>query len=229
LGVTLTGGVLAAAMAESATSAQMPKALVWSTAYTATRIVSGHSVAAASVPAVELMRGVMKAMLLKKLAVLVVGVVVATTALGVAGVGFRVAGLGGAAQAAPPDKPLSEVEALRKEVELLKLNLQIVLEKVRSQENELKTMRKQTARSEAVRSEAVDLTVRLPKEQAEVALDRVVADLDPLLAVKKVTPDATREVEDAVKALREARDKEGKRRAAEALEKAMIKLKEQLK
>jgi hypothetical protein len=41
--------------------------------------------------------------------------------------------------------------------------------------------------------------------------------------------DAVADAESAVKALREAKDKEGQRRAAEALEKAMKKLREQLK
>jgi hypothetical protein len=43
------------------------------------------------------------------------------------------------------------------------------------------------------------------------------------------TSDPVKEAEAAVKALREAKDKEGQRRAAEALEKAMKKLREQLK
>jgi hypothetical protein len=42
-------------------------------------------------------------------------------------------------------------------------------------------------------------------------------------------PDAVREAESAVKALREAKDKEAQRRAADALDKAMKKLREQLK
>src|SRR6185295_9024154 len=51
----------------------------------------------------------------------------------------------GAAQAAPPDKPKNELEALRRENELLKLNLEVVLEKVRAQEAELQSVRKQLA------------------------------------------------------------------------------------
>src|SRR5262245_6290784 len=40
-------------------------------------------------------------------------------------------------------KPRTELEALRRENELLKLNLEVVLEKVRSQETELRTLRGQ--------------------------------------------------------------------------------------
>ena len=50
-----------------------------------------------------------------------------------------------------PVKPLNELDALRKENELLKLNLQVVLEKVRAQETELHAVRKDLAASEAVR------------------------------------------------------------------------------
>jgi hypothetical protein len=41
--------------------------------------------------------------------------------------------------------------------------------------------------------------------------------------------DTATEAENAIKALREAKDKEGQQRAAEALDKAMKKLREQLK
>ncbi len=40
---------------------------------------------------------------------------------------------------------------------------------------------------------------------------------------------AVKQAEDALKALREAKDKEGRRRASEALEQAVKKLREQLK
>jgi hypothetical protein len=43
----------------------------------------------------------------------------------------------------------------------------------------------------------------------------------------RTQPDAVQEAEAALKALREAKDHEGKRRATEALEKALEKLKQQ--
>jgi hypothetical protein len=213
----------------------------------------------------------MKAMLLKKLVFLVVGVVAVTTAFGVAGVGYRVAGFGGTAQAAPPDKPLSEVEALRKEVELLRLNIQIVLEKVRSQEGELQAAKKQVAALEArplsiapsyanapFREFSVFPDVNLPSRNAFQAVlpylsnepnanlmrnvlnatatnapQSFLANQPYLNATvppqQNAAPDAVREAECALKALRDAKDKDGRRRATEALEKAMKKLKEQLK
>ena len=45
-------------------------------------------------------------------------------------------------------KPLTEVEALRKELELTKLNLQVVLEKVRDQEAQLQALRNKPAIAE---------------------------------------------------------------------------------
>jgi hypothetical protein len=92
---------------------------------------------------------------------------------------------------------------------LLRLNLQIVLEKVRTQENELQAMRKQAAQARAV-----PLTVRLPGDEAEVTLESVAVVLDPLLVEKKAVPGAAREVEDALKALREAQDKVAPERLA---------------
>jgi RNA polymerase sigma factor (sigma-70 family) len=240
-GVTLAGGVWTAAMMEGTAQAQIPVALVWSTARAAALIAAGHQVAAASAPAAVLMKGVLKAMLIKKLVQTMVGVVTVTAALGIAGVGYRVAGFGGAAQAA--DKPVSEVDALRKEVELLKLNLQIVLEKVRAQQTELQTLRK-PATPIVVRDGLNMLGLHLGLAPQQVILG--LADpnvqhypdvilkvddgrLQPSGALTTVVTDAAHEVETALKALREARDKDGQRRAAEALEKAMKKLKEKLK
>jgi RNA polymerase sigma factor (sigma-70 family) len=82
---------------------------------------------------VVLMKGVLNAMFFKKLK-LAVGVVVIAAAVGVVGLDYRT-------DAAPADKPLSELEVLRKENETLKLNLQVVLEKVRALEAEVSDLR----------------------------------------------------------------------------------------
>jgi hypothetical protein len=55
------------------------------------------------------------------------------------------------------------------------------------------------------------------------------AQLDLRSFHRDAIPDAAKEAESALKALREAPDKEGQRRAAEALDKALKKLREQLK
>jgi hypothetical protein len=115
----------------------------------------------------------------------------------------------------PDGKPRSELEALRRENELLKLNLEVVLEKVRAQEAELRTLRGQ---------------VKTPANGHGVAF----VDFDndgvvDLFVVNETRRDPLQEAEAALKALREAGDTEAQRKAADALEKALKKLREQQK
>jgi RNA polymerase sigma factor (sigma-70 family) len=259
-GLAISGTALAAVLSEGLASAQVSAPLAWSTARAAALVAAGQ-VAGASAPAVVLMQGVMKAMLLKKLR-LVVGAVLVVLALGAVGVGYRAGDASGAAQAAPPDKPANELEALRKENELLKLNLQVVLEKVRAQEAELQTARKQVAAAEEARKGAQAQLNNAPWSMsaitypgfatntfAQPGLNTIISCAQPglttnnsfaplathfygivnLPAQEETVADAAQEAESAVKALREAKDKEAQKRAAEALEKAMKKLKERLK
>jgi RNA polymerase sigma factor (sigma-70 family) len=212
-GVALSGGALTVALSEGAASAQVPAAVVWSTAKAAAHVAAGRMMAG-STPAVLLMKGVMKAMLLKKLR-LVVGAVVVLAALGAVGFGYQAGSGPGAVQAAQPDKPRSEVEALRRENELLKLNLEVVLEKVRAQEAELRTLRGQAADA-----------AKLPPHALHLEYQRYLA---LKMLGEAVHSDPLGEAESALKALREAKDQEGQRRATEALEKALEKLKQQTK
>ena len=212
-GVALSGGALTVALSEGAASAQVPAAVVWSTAKAAAHVAAGRMMAG-STPAVLLMKGVMKAMLLKKLR-LVVGAVVVLAALGAVGFGYQAGSGPGAVQAAQPDKPRSEVEALRRENELLKLNLEVVLEKVRAQEAELRTLRGQAADA-----------AKLPPHALHLEYQRILG----LQALGEAGgSDPLGEAESALKVLREAKDKDGQRRATEALEKALEKLKQQTK
>src|SRR5581483_7022591 len=114
----------------------------------AAALIAAGQLTAASAPAVLLMKGVMKAMLLKKLR-LAIGTSVVLLALGLLGLAYQAAVTPGSAQGAPPEKPVNELDALRKENELLKLNLQIVLEKVRTQETELTNLKKTVATTNA--------------------------------------------------------------------------------
>jgi hypothetical protein len=128
--LALSGGALAG----------VPAALVSSTARAAALVAAGH-LAAASTPAAVLSRGVLKAMSMTKLKVaLALAMVVA---LGAGGLTYRATGQppGARDEKRPADgagpregKPLSELEALRRENELLRLNLRIVLEKLRALE-----------------------------------------------------------------------------------------------
>jgi len=152
---------------------------------------------------------------------LAAGAVLVLAALGAVGLASRA---GGASPAGQPDKPANELEALRKENELLKLNLQVVLEKVRAQENELRPLREQAARQEKAGVNRIDVL----EDIAHINRLYSVAELTVRLPHDPLS-DATKEAESAVKALREAKDKDAQRRAAEALDKAMKKLREQLK
>jgi RNA polymerase sigma factor (sigma-70 family) len=246
-GVVLSGGALAVAMAEGAASAGLSMALVSLTSRAAALVAAGQ-VAAVSPPAVLLMKGAMKAMLMKKLRV-TVGAVVVAVALGAVGFGYQAGGGSGAAQAAQPDRPRNEVEALRHENELLKLNLEVVLEKVRAQESELQALRKQvTALDPRVKGRAgngvafldldsdgyPDVYIANGKLLIHNEIDARYLNEKPRKAGVQPAPredvsGPANEAEAALKALREAKDQEGQRRATQALEKALEKLKQQTK
>jgi RNA polymerase sigma factor (sigma-70 family) len=206
-GFCLSAGALATALTRRATAA-VPSPLLVSTV----KVASGQAVAASA--AAALSKEVLTKMFLAKLK-LAVGAVMVVAALGAGGVAYQVSGPR-PAQAAPETRPVSELEALRKENELLKLNLQVVLEKVRAQEAELKALKGQ---AKAVRDH-LDLGVGV------VDLD---GDGKFALYVANEGPNPVQQVEAALKAFREAKDTEAKRRAAEALEQAVKKLREQPK
>ncbi len=149
-GVTLSAAVLAVGILGRAATAQVPAALAGETVRAAALVAAGQLTAAAG-PAVVLMKGVMKAMLFKKLR-LVVGAVMVTAALGAAGFICR---SGGEAVAQPPGPGLaptggapaadatrlSEVEALRKKNKELQRNVDILLDRVLAQDAELEALK----------------------------------------------------------------------------------------
>jgi RNA polymerase sigma factor (sigma-70 family) len=196
-GLALAGGVAA-----GLTPAPVSAALVWSTARAAALVAAGQ-VAGAPAPAVVLMQGVLKTMFLTRLK-LAVGTAMVVVALGAMGLVYRAGGASGAAQAGP-ERPANELEALRKENELLKLNLQVVLEKVRAQEAELRSLR---AQGKAAMVGDLDLDGKYD------------------LFVTNIQPDPLEEAEGALKKLRQdPKD----RQAADALEQALKRLKERAK
>jgi hypothetical protein len=215
-GAALSGGALAAALSGGAASAQVAAPLVCATAKAAVFAAAGQ-LAAASPGVAFLAQGVLRTMFLTKLK-FVVGVAFVVVALGAGGVAYRSAD---AQTVTTPrraeGKPLSEVEALRKEVELLRLNLLVVLEKVRAQEAELRTLRAQPKATAT--------------ERARVLLDLVDSDssVNVLRARTPKRPDLVRQVEDALKVLREAKDDAARQRAVDALDRALRGLREQLR
>jgi RNA polymerase sigma factor (sigma-70 family) len=213
-GMALSGGALAAVLSQGAASAQVPAALVVATARAAGLVAAGH-LAAVSAPVAVLTTGVLRAMFLAK-AKVVFAAVVLVAALGAGGVAYRSDSVW-AGQAEPPSKakPRTELEALRRENELLKLNLEVVLEKVRTQEQELRGFREKT---KAVPYDAAQYDAALTRYRAQLALGRA----------PRNEVDATKQAEAAVKALREANDNESRRRAVDALEQALRNLRQQL-
>jgi RNA polymerase sigma factor (sigma-70 family) len=97
--------------------------------------------------AAVLATGVLQAMFFAKVKV---AAVVLAAALAVGGLTYRALPGAARAQDAPAqqpkaDKPPNDVEALRKKVELLELNLQVLLEKVRAQELQIQALKKELA------------------------------------------------------------------------------------
>jgi RND family efflux transporter MFP subunit len=99
-GLTLSAGALAVALAAESVSAQVPALLETSTARVALLIAAGQ-MAAVPTPAAALMKGVMKAMLMRKLRLVVAALMVAMV-LGAVGFACRPAN-----EAVAQDKPTS--------------------------------------------------------------------------------------------------------------------------
>jgi RNA polymerase sigma factor (sigma-70 family) len=251
-GVALSGGALAGLLYEGAASARVPAPLVVSTVQAAVCVAAGR--AAVATPAAVLMNEVLKAMLLTKVKLAVAGVMVMAT-LGASGLLYRAAGQPEGKQ---PARPRTEVEALRREVELLKFNLEVVLEKCRAQEAELRALRGQGASQKITRDTREGLAeitrdtreglAELKKEYqnaldkgrdaehlallkfkiAKLAAEDERRQREAQDAARNRTTDPAKEIEAALKAFREARDDEAKRRAAKRLEGALRTLRQQL-
>jgi RNA polymerase sigma factor (sigma-70 family) len=222
-GVSLPAAALALVWAEEA-SAVVPARLVGTTVRAAVLVAAGKA-AAVTTPAAALMKEVLQAMLLTKLKLVVAAVFVAG-ALGAGGLVYRAS-----AQAPGGPQPRSELDTLRHKVELLQLNLDVLLEKVHAQEAELQTLRGQ-AQAKAVGKYVTireDAPVVYPVKDLIVNVEegRVLLDFAANLAAAE--PDPVQQVQDALKAYRDAREPQARRRALAELEKVMAKLKERSK
>jgi RNA polymerase sigma factor (sigma-70 family) len=131
---------LAAALGTSAARAQVPAALLSSTTKAALLVAAGEYTALSASSSI-LMKGVLKSMFAAKLK-LTISATMIVMALGASGLVYRASGQPSASAEKRTDgKPQSELERLRHENELLKLNLEVVLEKVRAQEAELRALK----------------------------------------------------------------------------------------
>jgi hypothetical protein len=150
-----------------------------------------------------------KIMLIAKLKIAAGMLTLAALAVGFGGLAYQSVGAQDAQKPAAA-KPASELEALRREHELLKLNLRVVLEKMQAQETELAALkRKDTDR--------------------QLSLDARATYFYAGSRLKLRVPDAFQEAEAALKKLRESPDKAARDLAADALENAVKKLREQPK
>jgi RNA polymerase sigma factor (sigma-70 family) len=264
-GVTLSGGALAVLLSEGAACAQVPRALALATAKAASLVAAGQ-LAAVATPVAALTMGVLRAMWIAKVKV-VVAAVFAVAALG-AGVAYHSEGVRAEQVAqASPAKPRSELERLRREVELLKLNLEVMLEKVRAQEQELRELRGKKAgpqpgaleRSRRIEDEQLrlkaleqeraikdrELELRQHRDAKEKELElsrrrdlearerelsrrRDVEAKERELKQRPDELDGVRRAEEAMRALRDAKDDASRRRALESLDQALRTLRQQI-
>ncbi len=233
-GISLSGGALAVALSEGATSAHVSASLVLTTAKAASGPVSA---VAASVGI--LTKGVLQAMLLAKLK-LAIGVVMVIVALGTSGLVYQALG-----QPVPaPKRPMSDVEALRHENELLKLNLEVVLEKVRAQEAELRTLRANAHKIADAKTEhqaAIEKGTNFLLRELEMQKERALWSERMSQPGQKYVTTAQAEADKArllnfqfdaaaaaLKEMRNAPDLASQRRAADHLDKILRELRERL-
>jgi hypothetical protein len=124
-------------------------------------------------------------------------------------------------------KPQNELEALRKEVELLRLNLLVVLEKVRSQEAELTALRGQRGGPTTASLHTLG-SASAPKETARVLPNYGPPRLEkqptlPPHAEANPVPDA----EALLQAVRDAKDDASRQRLLDLLVRALRQIREQ--
>jgi RNA polymerase sigma factor (sigma-70 family) len=231
-GVALPAGALVVALSEGAAEAAVPVRLLASTVRAAALLAAGE--AALTTPAAALMKGALQTMLLKKLKVVAATAVVVLT-LGVGGLAYRAGGQSAPAEKPAPRKPLTELEALRRENQLLKLNLEVVLEKVGALEAELRAFRGKTETPrqrywkelfEKARLKQLEDPKRYPPKGLGDPKRKPDAPADPKANEyrkfkEKPHADPLTQAEEALKALKAATETEAQRKAADALEKAL--------
>jgi RNA polymerase sigma factor (sigma-70 family) len=198
-GVTLSAGALATALAADAVSGL----LAAHTARVASLMLTGQ-LAEVSTPVALLVKGALKTMFLARFKMIGLLLLVAGLTLGTGSVAYRPVA---AQNPAPGERPLNELDALRRENALLKLNLEVVLEKVRAQAAELEAVKKNAAiaRERALYAREVGLAnLLLSREKNKQEQPE-----PPLLDIN---------IEDFLAKLRAAKDDATRAAYAEALE-----------
>jgi RNA polymerase sigma factor (sigma-70 family) len=247
-GLAVSGGALAAALSERTASAGVTGGLAASTARVAVLAAAGETLAAGAVPArvVTLAEGVVKTMFLMKLrAVVAVGVVLVVSA-GVVGLAYQT----GAAEPRQPAAPgaaqavADDLEALRLEVEALRKSLQATRERVKTLEDRVQALQGQGGGSPRPEGAGTGSPGEKPTPQTNNEAQpfykyKATFEDQPLFKYTKTyedvrRPTTTREGADdplaeAEAALRKLREHPDDKQAADALENALKRLKEQKK
>jgi hypothetical protein len=151
---------------------------------------------------------------------MMVGAVMIVTALATSGLVYRASGQSASpAEKQSDGKPKSELERLRHENELLKLNLEVVLEKVRAQEAELRALKAQAQKTlAAISPDGKKLVTSTWRSEDKVMVPYITTVEVPEMKMRKI-----------IETIQKPRNKEELRRAIDALEKALKELREQLK
>jgi RNA polymerase sigma factor (sigma-70 family) len=144
-GLALSGGALASVLFKETASACVPGVLETSTLRAAVQAAAGQALTAGAVPArvVALAEGVVKTMLLTKLRAFVAIAVVAFVGAGVVGLAYRTTAAepGKAGSATQSAASADDLEALRLEVEALRKGLQATRERVKTLETEVQVLK----------------------------------------------------------------------------------------
>jgi RNA polymerase sigma factor (sigma-70 family) len=240
-GLAITGSTLAAVPSQAKASAHVSAALVWSTAQAATLVAAGQLAAVPGTVAV-LTKGALKAMFIAKLKGAMV--MVAAAMLGMGAICWSAGGGPGAAQAGQGQD--SELASLRKENELLKINLRVTLEKIGAQETELANLKKTLHANKAAANQVHFLhrtQVSIPEQDITLHADRNLLhgtllpgrslEVNTILPQQTVlhqvdpNPQLAQEVEAAVKTLLKAHNPADRKRVLEALDRVRHKLAEE--
>jgi RNA polymerase sigma factor (sigma-70 family) len=210
-GVVLSGGALWAPSSQA--KIMLPPKLVAATAQKAVLVAAGH-LAGVSTSVTILMKAGVKAMFISKLKATVATLVV-LTALGAGGLVYS----GGGATQSGQDRPLSELEKLRKENELLKVNLRVTLEKIQALENEVRTLKgPEISKSNLLGldvQQAFDKVRQIQGAQAE--LERRHAE-DALRQAQKARAEVEKARAEADKARRDAKPRDDAKARTQATE-----------
>jgi RNA polymerase sigma factor (sigma-70 family) len=228
-GLTVSGGALAAGLSERTASAAVTQALAASTARAAGLAAAGHGLTAGAVPArvVALAEGVIKTMFLLKLRTFVALAVVTCVGAGVVGLAYRTTAAEPTRTTAAAPAAADDLEALRLEVEALRKSLQATRERVKTLEGEVQGLKEKAKTSARPEGETTSLGIevgRVPLHLKTTTIAVPAKDVD-VFAVTTVA-DPLSEAEAALKKLKEHPDD---KQAADALEKALQRLKEQPK